>query len=86
MRAHVLLNLLNELGKSDKMRGLPNIVSLFRNEFNKFNNTRARMLDSIYHMTNTLKSNFWRENITILSSCTQCCQGRHNVSRKSINH
>ena len=21
------------------------------NEFNKFNNTRARMLDSIYHMT-----------------------------------
>ena len=23
----------------------------FRNEFNKFNNTRAQMLDSIYHMT-----------------------------------
>ena len=38
------------------MRGLPSILSLFRNEFNKFNNTRARMLDSIYHMTNTLKS------------------------------
>ena len=35
MSAHVLLNLLYE----------------FRNEFNKFNNTRARMLDSIYHMT-----------------------------------
>ena len=59
MSAHVLLNLLNELGKSDKMRGLPSILSLFRNEFNKFNNTRARMLDSIYHMT-TLKSHFWR--------------------------
>ena len=29
---------------------LPNILSLFRNELNKFNNTRARMLDSIYHM------------------------------------
>ena len=56
--AHVLLNLLNELGKRDKMRGLPSILSLFRNEFNKFNNTRARMLDSIYHMTNTLKSDF----------------------------
>ena len=27
--AHVLLNLLNELGKSDKMRGLPSILSLF---------------------------------------------------------
>ena len=51
MSAHVLLNLLNELGKRDKMRGLPSILTLFRNEFNKFNNTRARMLDSFYHMT-----------------------------------
>ena len=63
MSAHVLLNLLNELGKRDKMRGLPSILSLFRNEFNKFNNTRARMLDSIYHMTNTLKSHFWRKTL-----------------------
>ena len=39
MSAHVLLNLLNEFGKRDKMRGLPSILSLFRNEFNKFNNT-----------------------------------------------
>ena len=51
MSAYVLLNLLNELRKRDKMRGLPSILSLFRNEFNKFNNTRARMLDSIYNMT-----------------------------------
>ena len=51
MSAHVLLNLLNELGKRDKKRGLPSILSLFRNEFNKFNKTRARMLDYIYHMT-----------------------------------
>ena len=50
MSAHVLLNLLIELGKRDKMRGLPSILSLFHNEFNKFNNTRARMLDSTYHM------------------------------------
>ena len=68
------------------MRGLPSILSLFRNEFNKFNNPRARMLDSIYHMTNTLKSDFWRKNVIILSLCTQRCYGRHNVSRKSINH
>ena len=47
MSAHVLLNLLNELGKRDKMRGLTSILSLFRNEFDKFNNTRARILDSI---------------------------------------
>ena len=51
MSAHVLLNLLNELRKIDKMRGLPSILSLFRNKFNKFNNTRAQMSDSIYHMT-----------------------------------
>ena len=50
MSAHVLLNSLNELGKSDKIRGLPSIL-LFRNKLNKFNNTGARMLDSINHMT-----------------------------------
>ena len=41
MNAHVLLNLLNELGKRDKMQGLPSILSLFPNELNKFNNARA---------------------------------------------
>ena len=86
MIACVLLNLLNELGKRDKMRGLPSILSLFRNGSNKFNNTRARMLDSIYHMTNTLKSYFWRKNIIIFSLCAQRCYGHHNVSCKSINH
>ena len=54
MSAHVLMNLSNELWKRDKMRGLPSILSLFRNKFNKFNNTGARMLDSIYYMTLTL--------------------------------
>ena len=47
IRAHVLLHLLNELRTRDIMRGLSSNLSLFRNEFNKFNNTRARMLDSI---------------------------------------
>ena len=51
MSVHVLLNLLNKLGKRDKMQGKPRILSLFCNEFDKFNNTRAQMLDSIYHMT-----------------------------------
>ena len=37
MSAHVLSNLLNELGKRDKMRGLPSILSLYHTEFNKFN-------------------------------------------------
>ena len=51
MIAYVLLNLLNELGKRDKMQGMPTILSLFRNVFNKFNDTGACMLDSFYHMT-----------------------------------
>ena len=36
--------------------------------FNKFNNTGARMLDSIYHMT--LKLHFWSGNVKILPSFT----------------
>ena len=51
LSAHVLMNLLNELRRRDKMEGLPSILSLFCNEFDKFNNTSARMSDFIYHMT-----------------------------------
>ena len=40
MSAHVLLNLL-KVRKRDKMGGLQSILSLFRNEFNKFNKTGA---------------------------------------------
>ena len=32
------------------MRGLPSILSLFRNKCNKSDKTGARMLDSNYHM------------------------------------
>ena len=41
MSAHVLLNLLNESRKRDKIRGLSSIQSLFRNKFIKFNNKGA---------------------------------------------
>ena len=51
MSAHILLNLLNKLGKRDKIRGLSSILSLFCNEYNKFDNTRTQMLDAFYHMT-----------------------------------
>ena len=57
MSAHVLLNSSNNLRKRDKIRGLPNILLLFRNKFNIFNNTGARMLDSFYHMTLKLIKN-----------------------------
>ena len=74
------------------MRGLPSILSLFRNEFNKFNNTGARMLDSIYHMTLRLNLNLISGVNVIMyatllwTSYVQRCNGRHNVSRKLINH
>ena len=48
MSDHVLMDLLNELRETDKIRS---ILSLFRNELNKFSITRARMLDSIHQMT-----------------------------------
>ena len=69
MSAHFLLNLLNELRKRDKMRGLLSVVSLFRREFNTLNNnTGALMLDSIHHMTFKiiLKSYFCLENVRVL--------------------
>ena len=47
---NALLNLLNQLRKRDKVRGLSSISSLFCKEFNKYNTIGARMLDS-YNMT-----------------------------------
>ena len=87
MSAHVLLNLLNELRK---MGGLPSILSVFRNEVNKLNETGARMLDSFYQMTYRLLllNPIYCVKMIILSLdlCTQRYYGRHNVSRKSVNH
>ena len=47
---HVLLNLLNELGKNDKMRGLSSILSFLCNKFIKFNDTGARILNSTFKL------------------------------------
>ena len=70
MSDHVLSNLLNKLKKRDKMRGLPSILSLFLNKFNKFNNTGAQMLDSINHRTSKLLKHhiFGVKNANILLS------------------
>ena len=56
MSAHALLNLLNVFWEKIRCEALPSILSVFPNEFDKFNNTVARMQDSIYHMA--LKSHF----------------------------
>ena len=60
-RSAQVLELLNEKGKSDKMRGLPSILSLFRIEFNKFTITGAQMLDSFYHCQDIKIFFFWCE-------------------------
>ena len=61
------------------MRGLPSILSLFHNEFNKSKNARARMLDSIYHMILRLLCNLIHgvKKVILLSLCTQRRNGRH---------
>ena len=51
MRADILLILLNESVKSDKMRGLPSIWFFFATIKNRFNKTCARMSDSIHPLT-----------------------------------
>ena len=44
MSAHVLLNLLNELGEKIRCEALPSILSVFPNELTKFNYTETRRL------------------------------------------
>ena len=87
MSAHVLLNLLNELGKRDKMRACRAIYLYYAtsliNSIIQEHNVRFYLS---YEIKITLKSHFWRENVIILSLCMQRCYGRHNVSRKSVNH
>ena len=78
MSAHVLLNLLNKLRKRDKMRGLQSKNITFPTSLTNSKNTGARMLNSIDHVTlKLLKSYFWRDNVKILPSFTQRCNGRH---------
>ena len=66
------------------MRGLPSILSLFRNEFN---NTGALMVDYINHMTlELLKSHFLRENVKILPSFSKLKWTSLHKVIKSVNH
>ena len=53
MSAHVLLNLLNKLEKSNKMHGLQSFFWLFPNKFNQLNNTASILMK--IHQQNGLK-------------------------------
>ena len=69
MKAHVLWNISNELGKMIRCEALLSILLGFHNEFNKFNNTGAQMQYTLYHVA--LKSHF------ISKFCTKKSQFRH---------
>ena len=64
MSTRVKLNLLSMLGAKDEMQGFADILSVFPNKFNKFNNTRAGLQDSIYHGI-TFNSQFSHQNVKI---------------------
>ena len=70
MSGHVLLILLNKFVKKE--------INV------RLAETRARMLDYIYHVT--LRLLLCYKSSILLSICTQRCHGPHNVSRKSVNH
>ena len=66
MSALVKLNLLNEFGKRDKIRGLFSILQVKR--MIKYRSTNVRFNLS-YDIKITLKLQFWCENVKILSLC-----------------
>ena len=75
MSAHVLLNLLNELRKSDKMRGL-SILSLFRKSLIK-----SIIQKQECHMTLKLLNNqVLHEKFMILPSFSQRYNGIHYIT------
>ena len=89
MSSHVLLNLLNELRRKEiKCKACQAFYHLFGNEFNKFNNTGAQMLDSIYHMTLKFLENHIfgvkRQDLAIFYTMLQWTS-LPNIT-KSVNH
>ena len=74
------------------MRGLPRILSLIRDKLNKFNNTGARLLGSIYYMTLKLlfKSRLeivWNYALMLPYNHMRNHYGRHYIALpKFVNH
>ena len=56
----------------------------FSQRVDKFNNTRARMLDSLNHMTDYFEISFLAYKSDYFVITMQRCYGRHNISRKSV--
>ena len=84
MSDHVV-EFIKRVGENDKMRVLPSNLSRFRNEVNKFSNTGARMLVSIYHMAlESLKTHLESKNVRILPLVTQRYNRRHYGTLKNL--
>ena len=68
MSARIFIEFIKQVEKIDKIRGLPSILFLFRNEFDKFNNTVARILDSIYinYDIKIILKSFFSVNVRVL--------------------
>ena len=65
------------------MRGLPSILSLLRNEFNRLNNTGAL---NVKFLSKILKIAFLAIfDVNILPSFTQRHNGRHNNTLLHVN-
>ena len=71
------------------MRGLPSILSLFRNEFIKFNNTRARMLSLVYiHNIHPVQIYTWDVNLhlVVFWSCKRLFMKMHPDANSNLLH
>ena len=68
------------------MFGNRHILYLLLNLFNKFNNTGARMLDSIYHMKIKLLKNLfiWHDKVKMLPSLTEHHNGSHYATLRNL--
>ena len=87
MSAHVLLNLLNGLWKSNKMRGLSSILLLFCNEFNSKIQEHKYQI-SIYHIVFKLFCNriLMRNVKILLNICGVIIGVFHYIEKISVNH
>ena len=80
MSVHDLLNSLNEFGEVIKCETCRAFIT-----FLEYRSTNVRFC-LLHDFKISYKSQFWRESVKILPSFTQRYNGRHNVSRKSVNH
>ena len=90
MSAHVLLNLLNKLRESDKMQGLPSILSPFRNSLSiqKYRSRNVRFhLPDDFKIIFVIMFFFWKMSKFCHKYATLWALF-HTVTctRKSVNH